>query len=76
LVNLIKKSQHLIDEDIKPKKKIGGVFSFRIKFNFTRYKEINHVVEENLNKSKSFPDYFDVIEWIKKANEQHDLGFE
>jgi hypothetical protein len=72
----MKKNKHLIDPDIKPKKNVGGVFSFRIKFNFTRYTEVNQTVEENLNKTKIFPDYIDVVEWIKQADKQYDLGFE
>jgi hypothetical protein len=72
----MKKNKHLIDESVKPKKTVGGVFSSRIKFDFTRYKEVNQIVEDNLNSTKSFPDYFDVIQWIKTTDEKHDLGFE
>ncbi|RUS85903.1 hypothetical protein EGW08_006306 [Elysia chlorotica] len=45
-----------------------------IKFNSTRYKEINRRLERFLNKTKSFPDIHDVKHVIKMTNTKYKLG--
>ncbi|GFS07211.1 death domain-associated protein 6 [Elysia marginata] len=45
-----------------------------IRFNSTRYKEINRRLEKFLNKSKSFPDIHDVKNVIKMTNTKYKLG--
>ena len=37
---------------------------------------INSEIEERLNKVKRFPDYEDVLSWLKEANQKASLGLE
>ncbi|GFO07392.1 Death domain-associated protein 6-like [Plakobranchus ocellatus] len=45
-----------------------------IKFNGTRYREINHKLERFLNRTKSFPDITDVRRVIKETNSKYKLN--
>lgn len=76
LVSECKKHPHLVSNDVPVPKTSGGQFSKKVKFNFTRYKEINTHVMNCLNKNRQFPDYCEILEWVTTANNQHKLGLD
>nr|DBA20454.1 TPA: hypothetical protein GDO54_017231 [Pyxicephalus adspersus] len=53
----------------------GRVIEQRIKYQGTRYKELNRRLEKFINKTRDlFPDYSDILQVVQKANERHNLG--
>lgn len=53
----------------------GRVIEQRIRYQGTRYKEVNRRLEKFINKTRDiFPDYSDVLQVVQKASERHNLA--
>ncbi|XP_018413610.1 PREDICTED: death domain-associated protein 6 [Nanorana parkeri] len=52
----------------------GRVIEQRIRYQGTRYKEVNRRLEKFINKTRDiFPDYNDVLQEVQKASDRHNL---
>ncbi|CAF0828235.1 unnamed protein product [Brachionus calyciflorus] len=77
LVNLCRKFPHLVSDDHKKVPKDNcPQFSKKIKFNSSRYAEINNYISDRLNKNREFPDFSELYEWVNQANTEHQLGLD
>jgi len=72
LRKLCRQNPHLVDGEIP--NKFGGQFSRPIVLKNLKYPEINEKLTQKLDKTKSFPDFFDVNLWVIEANEEAKLN--
>ncbi|RNA38150.1 death domain-associated 6 [Brachionus plicatilis] len=76
LIWYCKKYPHLVSNEHKVVKGKNVIFSKKIKFDCTHFDEINSYITECLNKNREFPDFCEVLEWVKKASSVHHLDLE